>query len=107
MSAEVQPLQGSSDVKKRSVLPGQMWIVGRINAVNRNSNGCFTTVSSAARDEYSMPGLHEVQSKNSLGRPGDDVNVLVEAGGYRKNGRNQQTGETFSIIRNTLRVVDE
>ena len=107
MSAEVQPLQGQSESKKRSVLPGQVWIHGRVREVERNDKGVFTEIQSAAADEYSMPGLHEVQSKRQIGRPGEVVTVLCQCGGYRITGRNVKTGESFKATRNTLRLIEE
>jgi len=105
MSAEVQAMPASE--KRRSIAPGQVFLQGRIDSFTRNEKGHFTVLQTAAPDPYSMPGLHEVQSKRALGRPGDSVECLCVAGGYSKSATNRQTGESFRIIRNTLRVVEE
>lgn len=107
MSAEVQPLgQSSKSTVKVEVLPGQSLLVGRCDEVKRTENGVYTVVQTAAVDEYSMPGIHEVQSKRQFARPGEKVSVLVELAGYRRSFRGKD-GQTQQAVTNLLRLCNE
>lgn len=86
--------------------PNQAYICGRVNEVKRSENGVYTIVNSPAADSYSHPGNHEIASKALIGKPGEDVRVLVQLGGYRRSYKNKH-GETVYTVDNTLRVVEE
>jgi len=73
----------------------------------QSEKGWYTQIVSPSPDEYSMPGVHDVSSTRSLGRPGNEIEILCHLSGFTKAGQNTRTGETFTITRNTLRIVEE
>jgi len=111
MSAEVAALsgqtQGQGKVEKRHLPACQVWIRGRIKSSVQSEKGWYTQIVSPSPDEYSMPGVHDVSSTRSLGRPGNEIEILCHLSGFTKAGQNTRTGETFTITRNTLRIVEE
>lgn len=109
MSAAVQPLGAESSevsTNRRSLQPGQAMLVGRIAEIKRTDKGLYTVIQSAASDPYAFPGIHEVQSKRPLGRPGEDCRVVVQLGGFRRSFRDSH-GEQQSAVRNTLTAIED
>lgn len=106
MSA-VQPLQTpEASSPRKSLQPGQSFLVGRIIEVRRTDKACFTIVATPAPDAYSHPAMHEVLSDRPFGRSGDDVKVIVQLGGYRRSYRSKD-GEQIATVDNVLRLVAE
>ncbi|KFB73223.1 MAG: hypothetical protein AW09_001534 [Candidatus Accumulibacter phosphatis] len=105
MSA-VQPLQPSDAAARKSLQPGQSFLVGRITDVKRTDKGTFTILATPAPDRYSHPSMHEVGSDRPFGRPGDEVSILVQLGGYRRTFRTKD-GDQVVTVDNSLRLVAE
>lgn len=106
MSAEnVQPI-GQNPVVTPKLQPGQSYLVGRVAEVKRTEKGTYTVINSPARDSFSMPGIHEVQSNRAIGRPGEDIRVLVQLAGYKKSSRDRD-GQSQTFVHNILRAVEE
>lgn len=105
MSA-VQPLQNPETSTRKSLQPGQALLVGRITEVKRTDKACFTIMATPAPDAYSHPAMHEILSDRPFGRPGDDVKVIVQLGGYRRSYRSKD-GEQVATVDNVLRLVTE
>ena len=102
--AEVQQIPSAKP--RQPLKPGQACIVGRVAEVKRSENATYTIVQTPAPDAFSHPGNHEVTSAKSFGRPGDDVEIIVQLGGYRRSYKNKH-GETVATVDNVLRVVEE
>lgn len=96
-----------SEIKRNfpALKPCQSMIVGRIETVDRTDTACFTTIVSPAPDAYSHPANHKVQSVRPLGRAGDDIEVLVELGGFKRSYLNKQNEKVFTVD-NSLRAVE-
>lgn len=108
MSAEVQPLGQSAENARRKLQPWQMVAMGRVLECKRTEKGFYTVVQSPALDAYSFPGIHEIQSKKQLGRPGDDVQVLLQASGFRGRSFQDKHGDNQpGMVRNTLIAVED
>lgn len=106
MSA-VQPLQPSDPPSSRkSLQPGQAYLIGRLTEVKRTDKATYTILATPAPDAYSHPAMHEVLSDRPFGRPGDDVKVIVQLGGYRRSYRSKD-GEQVATVDNVLRLVAE
>ena len=83
------------------MIPMQVLVVGRIDAVRRHEKTTYTRVTAPAPDPYSRPQIVELRSKQRLGQPGDQVTQLGFLGGYaRKPFRitDKETGETTTVI---------
>lgn len=102
MSAEPQSIQRPTP----SLKPGQALIVGRVAEVKRTENAVYTIIQTPAPDAFSHPGNHEVLSSRLLGKPGEDVRVIVTLGGYRRTYKNKH-GENQVTVDNVLRASDE
>ena len=83
------------------IIPMQVLVRGRIDAVRRHDKTTYTRIITPAPDPYSRPQTVEVRSKQRLGQPGDEVAQLATLGGYaRKPSRitDKETGETTTVI---------
>lgn len=89
-----------------SLKPGQALIVGRVSEVKKTDTAIYTIIQTPAPDAYSHPGNHEVTSTRMLGRPGEDVRIIVNLGGFRRSYKNKH-GETVYTVDNVLRAADE
>ena len=96
MSAVPQEIPQRSSLK-----PGQAYIVGRVSEVKRTENACYTIVQTPAPDAWSHPGIHEIVSARLLGKPGEDIKVVVTLKGYRRTYKNKH-GENQTIVDNSL-----
>lgn len=106
MSA-VQPLQSpESNPARKSLQPGQAFLIGRVSDVKRTDKGTYTILATPAPDAYSHPAFHEVGSERPFGRPGDEVKIVVALGGYRRSFRTKD-GELIHTVDNSLRLVTE
>lgn len=101
--AESQPIQ---QAPRQSLKPGQCLLVGRISDVKRTENACYTIIQTPAPDQFSHPGNHEVTSRRMLGKPGEDVQVLVELKGYRRTYKNKH-GENVVTVDNVLSSLED
>lgn len=82
------------------MIPMQVLVVGRIDAVRRHEKTTYTRVTTPAPDPYSRPQTVEIRSKQRLGQPGEQVTQLCLLGGYaRKPFRSTdiETGETTMV----------
>lgn len=105
--SSVSALPSSSSSGRRALRPGQAFLQGRVSGVRVSENGAvFTQIQTPAPDAYSHPGAHEVISPRRFGRPGDDVEIVVQLGGYPRKYRNKQ-GDEITTVDNVLRVVEE
>lgn len=94
------------DIPRSSLKPGQALIVGRISDVKRTEKAVYTIVQTPAPDSYSSPGNHEITSTRMIGKPGEDVRIVVNLGGYRR-GYTDKHGERQTAVDNVLRLADE
>jgi len=101
VAAEIKPQQSNLSLK-----PGQAVIIGRIAEVKRTESAVYTIIQTPAPDAYSHPGNHEVHSKRMLGKPGDDVRVLVQLSGFRRTYKDKH-GDTQVTVDNRLGAVEE
>lgn len=79
------------------IIPMQVLVRGRIDAVSRHDKTTYTRVITPAPDPYSRPQTVEFRSKQRLGSPGEEIDQLGILGGYaRKPIRitDKETGET-------------
>lgn len=90
----------------QSMKPGQAFIIGRIAEVKRTENATYTIIQTPAPDAYSHPGNHEVSSRRLLGKPGEEIRVLVQLTGYRRSYTDKH-GERQSTVDNRLNAVEE
>lgn len=90
----------------KSLQPGQALIVGRVSEVKKTENAVYTIIQTPAPDSYSHPGNHEVSSRRLIGKPGEDVRVLVQLSGYRRTYKDKH-GENCVTVDNRLNVVEE
>lgn len=91
------------EIGKPSLKPGQAFLVGRISDVKRTETAVYTIIQTAAPDAYSHPGNHEVVSNRLIGKPGEDVRVVVSLKGYRRTYKNKH-GENQLTVDNVLSV---
>ena len=68
---------------------------GRIKNTKFLNGSHYTIIDEPAVDEWSKPSAFKVQSDNSLGNPGDIVQLNVVASGYVKENKynDKKTGE--------------
>jgi len=92
--------------QNRSLKAGQALIVGRVSEVKRTDSATYTIIQTPAPDSFSHPGNHEVTSTRLIGKPGEDVRVVVNLGGYRRTYKNKH-GENVATVDNVLRLADE
>lgn len=89
--------------------PGQAYISGKIDTRRTfqagGKNQVETRVMLPAADSYSSPAAVAVLSNHSLGNVGDEVQLIVECGGYRDSYKTRE-GDTVQTARNTLRAVE-
>lgn len=102
--ADVQQMPSAKP--RQSLKPGQAFIIGRVSEVKRSENATYTIIQTPAPDAFSHPGNHEVSSSRLIGKPGEDIEVVVQLGGYRRSYKNKH-GETVATVDNVLRVVEE
>ena len=102
MSAVPQEIPRTS----ASLKAGQALLVGRVSEVKRSENATYTIIQTPAPDSFSHPGNHEVTSSRMIGKPGEDVKIIVSLGGYRRTYKNKH-GETVATVDNVLRLADE
>lgn len=76
-------------------------VVGRINNITDGKDYVFFEIACKAVDEYSMPPVLNVSSRRSLGRVGDNIDILCHLGGYPRKGN--QGGR---FVTNTLTVIE-
>ena len=82
------------------MIPMQVLVVGRIDAVRRHEKTTYTRVTTPAPDPYSRPQTVEIRSKQRLGQPGDEVAQLATLGGYARKpfrSTDKETGETTMV----------
>mgnify|MGYP000846155994 FL=1 len=82
------------------MIPMQVLVVGRIDAVRRHAKTTYTRVTTPAPDPYSRPQTVEIRSKQRLGQPGDQVTQLGLLGGYARKpfrSTDKETGETTMV----------
>lgn len=112
MSSEiVKPLAQS---KTYSLAPAQAFLSGRIDArrkiATQDGSLIFTTLKLPAIDAFSSPDTVEVQSRESIGSPGDDWFGYVRIGGFPNNydSKPDKDGEIKRVraARNHLIVIE-
>lgn len=91
------------EIQKPSLKAGQALLIGRISEVKRTESAVYTILQTAAPDAYSHPGNHEVISQRLIGKPGEDVRVVVTLKGYRRQYQNKH-GERVTTVDNVLSV---
>jgi len=109
MNATVPAPSGVSSLPspRRALKPGQAYLAGRVSGVRVSENGAvFTQLQTPAPDAYSHPGAHEVISAKRFGRPGDEVEIVVQLGGYPRRYRGK-SGDEISTVDNVLRLLEE
>ena len=82
------------------MIPNQVLVVGRIDAVRRHEKTTYTRVITPAPDPYSRPQTVEIRSKQRLGQPGDEVTQLGLLGGYARKPFpiiDKETGERTMV----------
>lgn len=113
MSAEnVKPLAQQS--KTYSLAVAQAFLNGRIDArrkvLTKDGSLIFTTLKLPAVDAFTSPETVEVQSRESIGSPGDDWSGYVRIGGFPNNydSKPDKDGEIKKIraARNHLVVIE-
>lgn len=102
-NAQAQPIRPVIQVK-----PNQALIIGRIVSTRSSESGVHRTIiNSAAPDQFSYPGKHEVSSTRRLGKPGDEIRVLCSVSGYSGKYTDKKTGEEIHTVNNALSVIEE
>ena len=88
---------------------GQAYIAGKIDSRRQfqaqGKNQIETRVMLPAPDEYSSPATVAILSNYPLGAIGDEVQCLVQLGGYRDSYKTRE-GDTVQTARNVLRAVE-
>lgn len=82
------------------MIPMQVLVLGRIEAVRRHDKTTYTRVITPAPDPYSRPQTVEFRSKNRLGSPGEEIDQLGILGGYARKpfpSTDKETGETTMV----------
>lgn len=98
--------------QRRSLKPCQSFVSGRVSHVRMVTDkqgevtGFVTILHSPAPDAYSHPGAHEVFSRRRLAKVGEDVNVTVSLGGFKRSYQTK-SGETIHTVDTKLRAVEE
>lgn len=87
-----------------SIKPGQVYLMGRIDNVERMNSLFYTRLVLPAPDSFSHPGVVLVESKDRLGQAGDDLKVLCQVGGYRNDWKNKE-GQDVKSARVTLKAL--
>lgn len=75
---------------------GKVLFRGKVDSFRVHEGSHYTEILTPAEDEYSRPQVIEIRSKRRLGRPGEVIEVLCRAGGYRGNlftYTDKETGE--------------
>ena len=95
----------ASEIKRCHV-----FISGRIDSSRRFDGRHFTRMVLPAIDEYSSPGVVEVESISRLGDVGENWKGTVVLSGFRNDYKSsdKETGELRSIkgARNTLKAIE-
>jgi DNA transposition AAA+ family ATPase len=81
--------------------PMQMLAIGKIEAVRRYEETNYTRIITPAPDMYSKPQFIEIRSKSRIGSKGEEVSVVVRAGGYTRKAyefKDKSTGEIVKIV---------
>ena len=94
--------KGEKIVKEqaKSLLPGQLWVVGKCVRVRRYEKHFYTVIICPAKDEYSRPSIIEVRSNARFVDPDDKCSCLCEVGGYEGKSyqiTDRETGERKSL----------
>jgi hypothetical protein len=87
--------------KKFEVSFGQVYVMGRVEAVRRHDGRVYTRVLQPASDAFSRPASNEIISKSSIGAVGEVVTVLCRLEGYTKKPfsvTDQNTGEVRRVV---------
>lgn len=98
-----------------SMKPNTAMIVGKCTQVQRrligSENLYLHLVITPAPDEYTSPGILEVQSRKKLCEKDENVRALVLVTGYRNNFKatDKETGEIQAVnsARVTLRAIED
>lgn len=80
--------------------PMQVFVIGRIEDVQRRDKTTYTRVITPAADAYSRPQTVSFRSTQRLGQKGEEIRQLGTLGGYlRKPFRttDPETGETTMV----------
>jgi len=92
--------------KVPALQPNQGFVSGRVQDVRRTENAVYTIIQSPAADAYSHPGQHLVISSRLLGKPGEDVEVKVVLGGYRRTYTDKH-GDKVATVDNSLKAIED
>ncbi len=96
-----------TNFKAPALTVNQALVMGRIQDVRRTENGgVYTIIASPAPDSFSHPGQHLVSSSRLLGKPGEDVKIRVQLGGYRRTYTDKH-GEKVATVDNSLRAIED
>ena len=82
------------------MIPMQVLVRGRIDAVRRHDKTTYTRVIAPSPDPYSRPQIVEFRSKQRLGSPGEEIDQLGILGGYARKpfpSTDKETGETTMV----------
>lgn len=91
----------------QSLKPGQALIVGRVSELRRTDTGTvLTIIQTPSPDSFSHPGVHEVSGKRLIGKPGEDVRVVVQLSGFRRTYTDKH-GERVATVDNRLTAVED
>lgn len=89
--------------------PGQAFLSGRILSARtfqaQGKNQVETCVTLPAIDQYSSPATVAIVSNTRLGAQGEDIQLLVQLGGYRDSYKTRE-GDPVQTARNVLRAVE-
>lgn len=110
MSAQPLPLNAGSTPSQ----VGRLLLRGRISGVRsisgRDGQIWLTLVTLPAVDEFTRPPLVEIQSRQRIGKMGDDFHGACVLGGYANNyeTKDRETGEMTAVrsARMTLILAD-
>lgn len=110
MSAQPLPMNagGTPSQLGRVLLRGR--IAGARSVSGRDGQLWLTLVTLPAPDEFTRPAIVEIQSRQRIGKLGDDFHGAVIVGGYGNNyeSKDRDTGEVISVrsARVTLTLAD-
>lgn len=101
-----EPMQNVQPIKQ-TLKARQCFLKGRIEGSRSNpKGGFFVQIRCPAEDEYSMPALLDVSSKQRLGAIGDDWSGIVQVSGSPNSYKDRQTGDVINTANHYLRVVE-
>lgn len=74
-------------------------IIGHRRFIGQTGVTHLTLIVIPSEDEYTSPQTVEVSSQQKIGEKGDDINILVKVGGFRRQYKttDKETGEQITV----------